>query len=66
MILCTADDGIQEWNVEEGDVSGYGVRMCRNPQRLYDLTACGREGCPDKDGRMPRRKDIENTLKYGV
>ncbi|TKA77155.1 hypothetical protein B0A49_03642 [Cryomyces minteri] len=52
IILCNADDTIETSHLDDGGqwtISGYGVkRQCRNNKRLYDLTACGEDGCPGK------------------
>ncbi|TKA68959.1 hypothetical protein B0A49_11730 [Cryomyces minteri] len=52
IILCNADDTIETSHLDDGGqwtISGYGVkRQCRNNSRLYDLTACGEDGCPGK------------------
>lgn len=61
-----ADDQIQDYDPEIKDITAYGPRMCRNPQRLYDITACGTQGCEGNGKKPHTREDFEMQLKDGV
>lgn len=68
VLLCYADDSIELSRIDAGKwtLSGYdSPRQCRDHKRLYEMTACGEEGCEGKkywhsEDEMRRIHEQEN------